>query len=235
MLLAAHLSAQAQVHLFSFAERGRSFSTAAHLWQPTPSADRTRVGDASRGSAYLRPRSQFTMVHMGGQYMLRGIALGYSIGAGCTPKVDDTPGNDFTYRTRDYAGDAQLSLGVVALRAGGLCVVPTFGMGYGVWASHYQARSTAQASTRHEDQEEGLWSQHIVQDANLLLLYTLPYRESSGPRLSFSLRAGYKAYRPSAALRTMTETLPGQYDMRMAGGYVQLGIGTGLVRTQPKR
>ena len=235
MLLAAHLPAQAQRHLFSFAERGRFFTTSAQLWQPTPSADRTLVGDASQGSTYLRPRSQFTMVHVGGQYLIRGIALGYSIGAGCTPKVDDTPGTDFTYRTRDYAGDAQLSLGVVALRAGGLCVMPSFGMGYGVWASHYQTRTTPQASVRHENQEEGLWSQHIVQDASLLLSYALPYREGGGPRLAFSLRAGYKAYRPTSALRTMTETLPGQYDVSMRGGYVQLGIGTGLVRTHAKR
>jgi hypothetical protein len=231
------LGAEAQVSAFSFSERGRLFMTSPSVFVGSTSPDRNLAIDASEGSGkFVAPKPVFYGASISGQYFFSGLFLGYQVSAGLTPKSAQTKANTgYSYEAQDYTGEAGLYAGIVAMRWGNLSVIPSYGLGYGVWATHLFSRAITEPnlSTSREDKEGMIWTSHIVHDAAMQLTYTLP--SNGGSRFAFGLRGGYKNYVNAAEAKTALGPLPGTYGpLGMQGYYAQLSLGVGVIRTNKK-
>lgn len=228
----AHLRADAQVRAFSFSERGRIFLTSPTVFAGSTSGGRADAGASSQTGDYLTPSSQFMGVYVSGQYLFHGIFLGYNVGAMATPKIDNAPtGSLFKYRTRDYTGDIGGTLGLVAVRYRTLCLIPSYGLSYGAWATHYQALPRPENGGGGEGTEGAIWTAHLIHDASMQLVYALPSGGRGGPRFAFGLRGGYRIYNSAAQAHDVMGPVQGSYaPIGMRGSYLQLTLGTGLIR-----
>ena len=236
-LLAAHLRADAQVRAFSFSEKGRLFLTSPTAFFSSGSAQRGLAIDAQQGTGkFVLPKARLLGTSITGQYFFHGIFLGYQVAAGLSPKSYNTPsGSQYTYETRDYTGEAGLSLGLCAVRIQNLSIIPSYGVGYGVWATHLYSSALPENGTgiiTKEDQEASLWTAHVIHDAALQSIYVIPSTDG-GSRFAFGLRAGYKTYSNAAVAKTVLGDVTGDYaPIGMRGFYGQVSIGVGFIRSK---
>ena len=230
-------TASAQVQAFTFTEKGRVFSTSPNVWMASSSDARSTVLQYAGSASYKIPAARFIGVNIGGQYFFHGLSLGYNLGFAASPKVENSPAGDkYIYRTRDYAGDVSFSLGVIALRAKTFLVIPTYGIGAGLWASHFQQIGVPESGGQTADSKESaVATTHIMHDGGLQLLYILPQKKDGGSRFTIGLKTGYKAYALSNSIHSATVTTSdGPRTIGLGGGYVQLSLGMGLLKYKVK-
>jgi len=229
-----HLPSQAQVHFFSFKDKGKLFYSSPAYYITGSSVARQQALEAEEGlPTFLAPRAAFLGGSLSGQYFLHGFYLGYQLGVGATPKSANTPfGSRYKYIRRDYNGDIIASLGIVALQVGDVRFIPSYGIGVGAWGTQAQYLAQPEGPSGqilHQDKEGAIFSLHRVQDMAMQLIYTLPYSGTS--RFSLGAKMGYRQYLHAARAQTTNGAVQGAYGSQgMQGYYTQLHLGIGIFK-----